>query len=196
MTELLFATQIYRTRLAANAELKKACLAIARDDHAGQRWAKDHRYPGYTSYASLDDLPMRSPEIAALAARIGRHVATFARALDFDLAGRRLKLDSIWVNVMEAGGVHTGHLHPHSKISGTYYVSLPRGASAIRFEDPRLPLMMAAPARRTTARRHNRTFVEMAVAPGTLLLWESWLRHEVPLNASQGPRISISFNYS
>ncbi len=198
MAELLFATQIYRARLpeAANAELKKACLAMARDDKAGQRWAREHRYPGYTSYASLDDLPERAPEIAALRKIIDRHVGAFARMLDFELSGRRLKLDSIWINVMKAGSVHTGHIHPHSVISGTYYVALPRGSSAIHFEDPRLALMMAAPARKTTARRHNKTFVEMDVAPGTLLLWESWLRHEVPPNASRGPRISISFNYS
>ena len=32
-------------------------------------------------------------------------------------------------------------------------------------------------------------------AEGMLLLWESWLRHEVPLNRAQGNRISVSFNY-
>ena len=195
MTELLFATQIYRGRLpgAANAELKKACLAIARDDKAGQRWAKEHRYPGYTSYASLNDLPVRSPEIASLSAKIDRHVATFARALDFDLAGRRLKLDSIWINVMEPGGVHGAHIHPHAAISGTYYVALPKDASAIRFEDPRLAMMMAAPAKKESAR--DKPFVTLAPRPGTLLLWESWLRHDVPPNLARGRRISVSFNY-
>ena len=29
---------------------------------------------------------------------------------------------------------------------------------------------------------------------GTLLLWESWLRHEVPINRAEGERISVSFN--
>jgi hypothetical protein len=26
------------------------------------------------------------------------------------------------------------------------------------------------------------------------MLWESWLRHEVPLNRAEGHRISVSFN--
>ena len=200
MAGLLFATQIHRAQLAGaamlNAELKRACLAIAAQDRAGQRWAREHGYRGYTSYASLDDLPQRATAFELLKKRIDREVALFARELDFERKGRRLKLDSLWLNVMPQGGVHGGHIHPHSAISGTYYVALPKGASAIKFEDPRLPLMMAAPARKAKARGHNQTFVSVAPTPGTVLLWESWLRHEVPQNKARGQRISISFNYS
>ncbi|MBV9903067.1 MAG: hypothetical protein JO346_00650, partial [Alphaproteobacteria bacterium] len=197
---LLFATSLYQAALnraaRLNADLAKVCLAIAAEDRAGQRWAKEHGYRGYTSYASLNDLPQRAPEFAALKAQLDKHVAAFARAVDFDLGGRRLKLDSLWINVMPEGGIHTGHIHPHSVVSGTYYVALPRGASAIRFEDPRLPLMMAAPARNPKARAHNQTFVTVAPKAGTVLLWESWLRHEVLRNGARGQRISVSFNYS
>jgi uncharacterized protein (TIGR02466 family) len=42
----------------------------------------------------------------------------------------------------------------------------------------------------------NRTFVHLTPAPGTVFLWESWLRHEVPPNQARTPRISISFNYA
>ena len=84
----------------------------------------------------------------------------------------------------------------HAAISGTYYVALPKGASAIRFEDPRLPLMMAAPPRKPMARAGNKSFVTVEPKPGMLLLWESWLRHDVPLNEARGQRVSVSFNYS
>jgi uncharacterized protein (TIGR02466 family) len=116
--------------------------------------------------------------------------------LDFDLAGRRLKLDSIWLNVMQSGAVHTAHIHPKSVISGTYYVTVPPGAGALKLEDPRLGLMMAAPPRKARAARDSQTFVYLEPKAGTLLLWESWLRHEVPLNRAKGERISISFNYA
>ncbi|MEJ0040757.1 MAG: TIGR02466 family protein [Rhizomicrobium sp.] len=193
MAKAYFATQIYKAQLpvTANAALGRVCLAIARDDLAGRRWAKAHGYRGYTSYASLDDLPRRAPEFAELVARIDPHVRRFARDLQF--ARTRLALDSLWLNVMEPGAVHAAHIHPHSAISGTYYVALPKGASAIRFEDPRLPLMMAAPVKRPTAR--EKPFVTLAPKPGTLLLWESWLRHDVPQNDARKPRISVSFNY-
>ncbi len=102
--------------------------------------------------------------------------------------------DSLWINVLDPGGFHTAHIHPHSAVSGTLYVAIPKGASAIRFEDPRLPQMMSAPPRRPRAREENRTFLSFEPKPGTLLLWESYLRHEVPVNA-RGERISVSFNY-
>jgi|SRR6185437_4126704 len=186
-----FATQIYRAEMAVPAGLAKVCLAMARDDLAGRRWAKAHGYRGYTSYASLDDLPRRAPEFAALKTHLDRHVRRFARELQF--ARSRPSLDSIWVNVMAPGAVHGAHIHPHAAISGTFYVALPKGAAAIRFEDPRLPLMMAAPLKRPGAR--DKPFVTMAPKAGTLLLWESWLRHDVPQNNARGRRISVSFNY-
>jgi uncharacterized protein (TIGR02466 family) len=198
--ETLFATRLYRKVLprtrAFNAELARTCIAISREDRAGQRWSKEHGYTGYTSYASLNDLPLRAPVFADLKKHLDTHVKAFAKTLAFDLAERKLALDSLWINVMEKGGVHTAHIHPHSVISGTYYVAIPKGASAIKFEDPRLAMMMAAPAKKTDAPRASQTFVRIAPTPGTVLLWESWLRHEVPQNAVRGQRISVSFNYA
>jgi uncharacterized protein (TIGR02466 family) len=112
-----------------------------------------------------------------------------------DLGKRRLVVDSIWINVLEPGGHHAAHIHPNAVVSGTCYVEVPEGASAIRFEDPRLPLMMAAPPRRVRAAREAQTFVSVVPKVGTLLLWESWLRHEVPVNTAGSERISVSFNY-
>jgi uncharacterized protein (TIGR02466 family) len=80
-------------------------------------------------------------------------------------------------------------------ISGTYYVTVPEGAGAIVFEDPRLGLMMAAPSRKGSAPRELESQISETPKAGTLFLWESWLRHEVPLNRAVGNRISVSFNY-
>jgi uncharacterized protein (TIGR02466 family) len=133
---------------------------------------------------------------AALEKSIARHVAAFARKSEFDLGKRKLMLDSLWINVMRRGAVHAPHLHPHSVISGTYYVTAPPGSGAIRFEDPRLAMLMAAPPKKKEARRENRSFVDVTPKPGLLLLWESWLRHGVEANGAKSPRISVSFNYS
>ncbi|MGE0769211.1 MAG: TIGR02466 family protein [Hyphomicrobiaceae bacterium] len=200
--ETLFVTRIYRAEIAARAsgrrlveDLRGACLSIAMDDVAGQAWSEANGYRGYTSYASLDDLAWRSPAFADLTAALDPHVAAFAKTSDMDLGKHRLVADSLWINVLEPGGYHASHIHPHSVISGTFYVDIPDGASAIRFEDPRLAMMMAAPPRRTRAARDAQTFVSVAPKSGTLLLWESWLRHEVPMNSAATERISVSFNY-
>ncbi|HEY8950690.1 MAG TPA: TIGR02466 family protein [Rhizomicrobium sp.] len=197
--ETLFVSSLYRAQISArglNAALARTCVAIAAEDKAGQRWSKAHGYKGYTSYASLDDLPQRASVFEELIRHIDKHVRTFGKALDFELGGRALGLDSLWINVMDRGGVHSAHIHPHSAISGTYYVEIPKGAADIRFEDPRLAMMMAAPPRKENARRQNQTFARISPRPGTLLLWESFLRHEVLPNGVPGKRISISFNYA
>ncbi len=204
MTQIdsLFVTRLYRAALSELGkapkpdDLEDACLGIAEDDEAGQNWCEKHAFPGYTSYASLNDLPWRSPIFKDLVKVLDAHVAAFAKELQFDLGAKKLKLDSVWINILPQGGVHTGHIHPHSVISGTTYVTMPKGASAIKFEDPRLPMMMAAPPRKAKARDENRTFIYVAPAAGDVLLWESWLRHEVPVNMAEDDRISVSFNYN
>lgn len=196
MSEILFATRLYRARIAPDASLGKTCLGIAAEDRAGQRWSREHGYGGYTSYASLNDLTQRASLFDELERKIAAHVKTFARELQFDLAGKKLVLDSLWINVMNRSAIHAPHIHPHSAISGTYYVSVPPNSGAIRFEDPRLAMMMAAPLRRKNAKPENRLFVDVEPKTGMLLLWESWLRHGVEANGARQPRISVSFNYS
>jgi uncharacterized protein (TIGR02466 family) len=193
----LFATQFYEDTLGDPTllvELDRSCRALADEDRAGRAWSKAHGYRGYTSYASLNDLPRRDPVVAALVKRLNAHVAAFARDCAFSLA-RPLRLDSLWVNVMARGGTHAGHIHPHSIVSGTIYVAVPPGSGALRLEDPRLGLMMAAPTRIDAAPEHLRSFVYAMPQPGSIFLWESWLRHEVMPSDARGERISISFNY-
>lgn len=194
----LFSTLLYQEPLGDPGlieELEGSCLQLAEDDRAGRGWAKAHGYQGYTSYASLDDLPIRDPAFADLKRLLDKHVAKFAEACGFELGGKKLKLDSLWVNVLDGKGAHSAHIHPHSVISGTLYVALPAGSRGLKLEDPRHAMMMAAPPRRPDAPESLQSFVEVTPEPGTVLLWESWLRHEVPAGSGKGKRISVSFNY-
>ena len=194
----LFVTRLYQAELSRkrNAILTQTCLGLAAEDRAGRRWAKEHGYDGYTSYASLNDLTRRASVLAELERDIAGHVARFSRDAEFDLNGRELALDSLWINVMDKGAIHSPHIHPHAVVSGTYYVTVPDQSGAIRFEDPRLAMLMAAPPKKAMAKPANRSFVTITPRPGMLLLWESWLRHGVEPNRAKGPRISISFNYA
>ena len=198
----LFVTQVYEASLADgrgfpdfNAALGDACRMLAEEGGAGRAWCREHGYRGYTSYGSLTDLPLRMPEFGELKRHLDRHALAYAKALNFDLS-RRPRLDNLWVNILKPGGGHTGHIHPHAFLSGTVYVEVPDGASALKLEDPRLPMMMARPSVAADAPEAERPFVYLAPGPGTVLMWESWLRHEVPTNAAKSERISISFNYA
>jgi uncharacterized protein (TIGR02466 family) len=200
--ESLFPTLVYRAPLDAPGRRARAprlldeCQALAASDAAGRRWSARHYLGGYTSYGSLDRLHLVSSVFDGLRRRIDPHVARFAGSLHYDLAGRDLVMTDCWLNVMPAGVVHSLHLHPTSFVSGTYYVAVPRGAGALKFEDPRLSRLMAAPPRRADAPRGQRPFVSVAARAGDVVLFESWLRHEVPPARYAGERISISFNYA
>jgi uncharacterized protein (TIGR02466 family) len=199
----LFVTPLYRAKLNDLAkkkvsydELRDTCIAIAEDDEAGQDWCEREGYPGYTSYASLDDLPWRAPIFGDLEKALDKHVAAFCEALGFDLQGKKLKCNAFWINILPEGGTHSSHIHPHSVISGTTYVAMPEGTSALKLEDPRLAMMMLSPLRKKDAPQELQPFVYVKPEVGELLLWESWLRHEVPMNMSEEERISVSFNYN
>ncbi|MCW0199273.1 TIGR02466 family protein [Sphingopyxis sp.] len=193
----LFATHFYEADIGAPElleELEESCRLFAEEDRAGRAWSREHGYKGYTSYASLGDLPERDPAFHDLKRLLDKQVKAFAKACHFDLA-KPLKLDSLWVNILKPGGTHSGHIHPHSIVSGTFYVAVPPGSGALKLEDPRLPMLMAAPGRTGDAPEHLQPFIYAEPAAGRVFLWESWLRHEVMPNAAKGERISISFNY-
>jgi uncharacterized protein (TIGR02466 family) len=169
---------------------------IAEDDEAGQVWCEKNDFPGYTSYASLNDLEWRFPIFKEIVVELNTHVTNFSKDLEFDLGEKKIQLDSLWINILPFGGIHTAHIHPHSIISGTTYVAMPNGTSPLKFEDPRLGMMMAAPPRIKEAREEISNFFYAWPKVGDVMLWESWLRHEVPMNMANEDRISISFNYS
>ena len=176
--------------------LEKVCWVLEDEDEAGNDWCDNEGYDGYTSYASLDDLPQRFPEVAELQAFLDAEAAKFGRDLHWDMQDQTLELNGIWVNILGESGSHSGHIHPGSVISGTYYVSIPEGAGQLKFEDPRLGLMMAAPQPLDDAPESARRFVYATPKQGHAMFWESWLRHEVMPNRSETPRLSISFNYA
>lgn len=190
--ESLFPTLIYRAEIpdaaSLNLELEVAALSLSQHDTKGRKWCEKHGYAGYTSYASITDLSQRSKPFARLEKIIHAHAAGFAKSLHWNLRGGKPICDSLWVNVLPQGGSHTSHIHTNAVLSGTYYVTAPEGSSPIVFEDPRLAMMMAAPPRKISV------YESRVPKAGTLMLWESWLRHEVPMNRAPEDRISVSFN--
>jgi len=197
-----FPTLVYRAALQRhgarelNRRLLGECRQLHADDPAGRRWSAANYPGGYTSYGSAHRLQRISPTFAALERRIERHVRAFARAVEWDLAGRALAMTDCWVNIMPRGTAHPLHLHPSSTLSGIYYVQTPPRCAGLKLEDPRLDRFMAAPPRKRSARAANRIWVTLPAEAGHLVLFESWLRHEVVANGSGRERVSVSFNYN
>ena len=179
-----------------NADLAEECRALRDYDAAGRRWSLKNYPGGYTSYASLNQLHKFSSTFTGLEKKLAAHVRSFTNELDMDLRGRKIQLTDLWVNIMPEHAAHSLHLHPLSFISGTYYVVTPTGCPGLKFEDPRLSKFMAAPPKSAKVRSANQPHITYPAKAGHVILFESWLRHEVAANRTDAERISISFNYN
>lgn len=152
-----------------------------------------------TDYLGVDFLTHPHPVIAWLRDCFNRGVLDYARAQGIDY-----EMDwtlQAWPNVNRFGDYHNLHNHPHSWLSGTYYVAVPEPAEdhvgrddlnpgAISFYDPRPQANM------TAVRGDGQVDPEHRILPtaGDLLIWPAFLHHMVHPNLSQQPRISVSFN--
>lgn len=152
-----------------------------------------------TRYRQADLLQSEHPAIKWLAQCINKTVVDY-------LAAQGQTYESSWAlqgwpNINRFGDYHDLHNHPHSYLSGTYYVQVPdetepmpgradRRPGAISFYDPRPQANM------TAIRNDPQIEAEYTVMPrpGMILLWPSFLHHFVHPNLSRKPRISVSFN--
>lgn len=201
MIKSLFPTFVYYSPLKTqglsqlNKELRGEALKFAEIDDQGQAWSAKNYKGGYTSYGSIAQLHQISTTFENLEKEINKHVRKFARHLEMDIDPKELKMTSCWINIMPPDVIHTMHIHPLSVISGTYYVQTPKNCSSIKFEDPRMEAFMASPPRKHDAKDHNKRHYSLDPQEGHVVLFESWTRHEVPMNNATKERISISFNY-
>lgn len=200
MIKTLFSSHIYHSPINRQPkpliqDLLEESFQIQKSDLAGQKWSQKNYIHGFTSYGSMDQLHRFSTTFEKLQKAIDRHVEKYIKALELDISPKDLRMSSCWVNIMPPGAHHSYHLHPLSVISGTFYVQTPKNCSAIKFEDPRLAHFMASPPRRAKASEELQPFVQIPPQAGDLVLFESWMKHEVPPNQSKKERVSISFNY-
>src|SRR3546814_15923731 len=76
----LFATNFYEADIGSPElleELEESSRLFAEEDGAGRAWSREHGYKGYTSYASLGDLPERDPAFHDLKRLPDKQVKTF-----------------------------------------------------------------------------------------------------------------------
>jgi len=153
-----------------------------------------------TNYLRDNLLVSDHPAVGWLRECINRTVTDYFRALgvtypiDWTLHG--------WANVNRLGDYHDPHNHPHSYLSGTYYVQVPQDRAPLRtrrdvrpgcitFYDPRGPAVNMNAIRGDPYIEPEYTVTPQ---PGQILLWPAFLSHFVHPNLSETLRISISFN--
>jgi uncharacterized protein (TIGR02466 family) len=125
---------------------------------------------------------------------------TLPKLVDFGelLFGEKLSwtVKEMWTNMLEAGGNQTMHAHANSFISGIFYLTPSHPASRTVFIRP-------PGGSDFSFRHHTRSaaigpynagkYVLPEAEPGDLVLFPSYLYHEVPRNQGE-QRITIAFN--
>ena len=106
---------------------------------------------------------------------------------------KSINIDS-WVNINPPGSYNIMHQHGSYQgvfLSSVFYVKTPEDCGNIRFYDPRRDICGA-----TDMVYYNNGDIYMWVKPivNNLLLFPSWLWHDVEPNDSKENRISISSN--
>jgi uncharacterized protein (TIGR02466 family) len=138
--------------------------------------------------------PGDDPVLDDLVARLGPHVQDFGALL----LGEKLRwlVKEIWANVLQAGGEQAVHNHANSFVSGIVYLT--------RCDDSARTVFLRGlggtdfSLRNAHAGTRLGSFnAEKWVAPppqvGDLLLFPSYLLHQVPANGG-GERVTLAFN--
>ena len=191
--EKLFSTPLLRYQVPDHTVLNDALIKEAtrlRDDDEGI--SKSNR-GGWHSSGNLFDLDTPCITTFREATEIVVISATKKLSSKVDPASLRLKLFA-WMNVNPPGGYNAPHSHPGAHWSGVYYVSQPEvevgNSGMIEFLDPRsdLPNWRILQANAFRAKKRIRP------APGTLILFPSYLVHWVYPNETSDERVTIAFN--
>ena len=110
---------------------------------------------------------------------------------DISQSDQKLVVTQCWLNKNPKGSKHHEHVHPNSIISGVFYFK----------QDPKLPPIQFSKsiqsAMKLDPKKYNNLNSDTFLLPcidGELILFPSNLKHSVPINMGDEPRISMSFN--
>lgn len=149
---------------------------------------------GITTYNRGINIPF-VPESQKLIDFIIDNCALLAKKQGVDIENASIQVCSIWLNRLAKQGKHAKHAHGGMHYSGTLYVNIPKGSSNIRFHNPHADLMtITALPVKFDGDASTSTYVDFTPSEGKLLLWNSYLYHEVLEHPLEEFRDTISFN--
>ena len=180
LTQAAVRAHHHATKRVRDLGLEQADV-LADENSKFYHWqAEEHDLPSDSRSPPYNQL-VGSSEHAELRGHIERAVQEYADACGLEYDADEVEL-VLWAAVLRSGETHLAHVHPSSIVSGVYYSHAPPGAGVLLLDDPRgpLPPFMS----------------KMPIAPqtGNLVLWPSWLQHQVVPASYEGARVSWSFN--
>jgi len=138
----------------------------------------------------IDDLPQVQPLIE----QINQRLEQLRSSIDF-IDEAVLRVESMWININHPYSYNSNHIHPNSYISGVYYVKVPENSGSLVLKHPSNLISIFTPSELIKQyNTFNSSKWNIKPHPGDLVMFPSWIEHEVTQNISGDDRISIAFN--
>ena len=107
----------------------------------------------------------------------------------------KVGVSEIWAIINKKGTFNSSHNHPGSYLSAAYYVKAPNNCGNIHFYDPNEIKKFNSPSTEKLTELSTSGF-SIKPEEGHLLIFPSYLYHDVGKSLSDEDRIVISFNVS
>jgi uncharacterized protein (TIGR02466 family) len=164
-------------------EVSRKCLRLRASNYPNRVLSNDG------GWQSCDVNLAEHSELLIVKHILEKKISEISRDIDPNLV---LELDNVWININDPGNSNKTHVHPASAFSGTIYISVNDDSGKIIFYNDMTP------------QRHY-PFVcdkfplfskQVMYIPknGMIVIFPSWISHNVEKNMSNTHRISISFN--
>jgi len=184
----LFTTPILNTYFPLEKSLDKYVIDYCKKN-------KTETKSNINGYQSNNILEKPNSRISSFIDSLTSPVKVFSSSLRLK---QSIQLNNMWFNINKPGATNKLHNHPQSIISGVYYLKVPKDSGNIIFYNPASELMSSYLPNSfvNSYDRYNANSWSITPKENYLILFPSWLRHEVSKNDSKKDRISIAFNYS
>ena len=179
--ETMFCDSIYHSTLS-NEQIKKQLLKIVYDLEENVESNKKTNEGGYQKDLNCRDL---------FSDLISEDLHKYERLLNLN---KKLKLDNLWCNINYKNSYNVSHVHPEVHFSGVYYLKTPKNCGKLIFTNPNTFVRMHSEMEQASEHPDFKSHFYIEPVQNLLLIFPSYLLHEVAINNSNEKRISISFN--
>jgi uncharacterized protein (TIGR02466 family) len=186
-------------RISVESELKETILPIAEEYIS--KYGKPFRFNS-TNYISTYDVgssftAQRSDDrLNPLNNYIRNASKQYFEDISIDFSSHPFNLYYLFNKILKDGN-HSLHSHPNNLLSGVFYLKIPENSSPIIFNDPRdYYKYIQYPVKFGNPREMYKLFPEYVINPveGMIIIWPSWLEHQVPASLINNERIAVAFN--
>lgn len=184
----LFPTPVMRVEKFLSSELISSLTSQIKQSQTTTNFKSD----------KLAHTPIADPKSDPMFRQIAKLVAPKLAEFGQHLFGEPLAwtIKEIWVNLLEPGGRQAIHTHANSFISGTLYLTRSHPSANIVFHKSLggSDFIFSNHNKNAKIGPYNGSkWMMPALSAGDLVLFPSYLLHEVPLNQGE-QRISVAFN--